>query len=240
MRGRRSWSTLVAAIALVALVGVVVVDDRPVGGDPVLSSRPERRPGPTRVLLVGDSIGDQYAMEAQDALADRGVEVSMWAVWGKGLLDADLRDGSWFASLVADVDPDVVVLENVGNYNSPEFGDPVADSPEFYAAWDDAVRRDVAIFGSAGATVVVVKGPKSAAEPFASRTPVINALYDQVPGVVLVDGWAALGGEVFDPDLHWADGVHLTEAGAARLADAVVATIDRVLQGGGSFTTGSG
>ncbi len=221
---------MVAGLAMLTLlVGVVVIDDDP-RRDPAPTSAPAsaETPRPSRVLFIGDSIGDQFSAVTSAELAEEGYDTQVWAVWGKGLLDHDLRDGTFFASLVADFDPDVVVLENVGNYN-PQPGDAAADSDAMYDEWARVVTQDVAILSGRGAAVVVVRGPASAAEPLASRTPRINALYDQLEGVVLADGWAALGGDQFRADLHWDDGVHLTDAGAVALSDAVRQVLDGVL-----------
>ena len=54
-----------------------------------------RRPGPPRVLLMGDSITASYQDETETLLARRGYQVIKAGRGGTGLLDADHCTGQW-------------------------------------------------------------------------------------------------------------------------------------------------
>jgi len=197
--------------------------------------------GPTRVLLVGDSVMHQLG----DALTDqvpRGVNVRNEAVWGSGLLSPWFVD--WPANLndlLDRYDPDVVVFLFVGNYN---FGGPheyetasgvrIPDrtAPAFFRAWQAQAEHMTERASEDAEVAWILPPPMSGPDGQA----VVNGLrrgYEKVAddtGAELIDADDVLArddgsfmarGTNADGQavpLRSPDGVHLAPAGAARLA----------------------
>jgi len=74
-------------------------------------SRPGRRPGATRVLLIGDSFTQQYYSTAAALLQGLGYSTATWYYGGTGLLDVGLYNSTWLDDLISLYDPDKVVME---------------------------------------------------------------------------------------------------------------------------------
>jgi hypothetical protein len=205
--------------------------------------------GPTRVLLVGDSVMHQLG----DALVDqvpRGVNVRNEAVWGSGLLSPWFVD--WPANLndlLDRYDPDVVVFLFVGNYN---FGGdheyetasgvriPDRTSPAFFRAWQAQAEHmterasedaDVAwvlpppMSGPDGQAVVdgLRRGYEKVADDTGADLIDADDVLARADGSFMARGRGAGGQTV---SLRSPDGVHLAPAGAARLAALVDDQLD--------------
>lgn len=200
--------------------------------------------GPTRVLLVGDSVMYQVG-SALTEQAPPGVRVRNEAVWGSGLLSPWYVDWPRNLNDILDhYDADIVVFLFVGNYNfggSRQFetasGERIPDrtSPAFFRAWEAQAERmteraaedaDVAWIlpppMSSPDGQAVVDGLRDVYQAVADDTDadLINA-YDVLagPNGAFLARDANANGET-EP-LRSADGVHLAPAGARRLATLV-------------------
>jgi lysophospholipase L1-like esterase len=193
--------------------------------------RKHRKPGPVRLLLVGDSITVNYQGVAASLLARKGYQVTQAGYPRSGLLDADLCDGRHARELLAYADPDVVVFEANGNYalaGGPVPCPPVVapGSTEWYRRWKAAARLNQNILTSNGAKFLWVLNPSVSSEPKRSRLPRINAIYRRLAGkrARLVDAWRNFGGTTFDQRLRY-DDQHLNAAGAKRLSFLIVLAV---------------
>jgi hypothetical protein len=209
-------------------------------------------PSTEHVLLIGDSILRQTGPALGDELGD-GYTVHNEAVNGSGLLTPDVYD--WLErapELLAQTDPDVVVVEFLGNYTDDpsEFwrtGDghvirSVSD-PQFAPEFGEQARRLMQHIARSDAAVVWVLPPPMATDELQGVVDALTeqflALQERFPGITYVDADDALAG----PDGGYAarlpvngrlrpirtgDGVHLTLAGQRLLADLIGRAVTRV------------
>ena len=192
--------------------------------------RKRRRPGPLRVLLVGDSITMNYSGLAATALAAKGYEVIQFGVGGSSILDADACKGHRARILLNAFDPDVVVYQNTGNYHRPCPPQVAYASKQFYRQWKAAARVNQRILISKGARFFWILNPAVRHPVVTPAVPQINAIFRAVgatkpANVKLIDAWTPFGGATFNPALHVADGIHLSPAGAQTMANLVVAAV---------------
>ncbi len=206
-------------------------------------------PSTEHVLLVGDSILRQTGPTLADELGS-DVTVHNGAVNGSGLLTPDLCD--WLErapDLLAQYDPDVVVVEFIGNYTD-EPGESwrtrdghvirdVAD-PGFAPAFGDQARRLMLRLAESDARVVWVLPPPMATDELQAvvdaLTEQFQTLGDRFPQVSYADADDALAG----PDggyasrlpvngrsrpVRTADSVHLTAAGQRALAQLIAPAV---------------
>lgn len=231
--------TILGIVVVVAVVGALVVK--------LVLLQPDR------VLLSGDSILRQTG-PALDNSFGRDVEVTNKAVNGSGLLTPG--DVDWVKRLerqVADDDPAVVVFLFIGNYTDTDLfpddaGNPIQkNSPEFFAAWGREADRMMQVLedaGSEAAVFWVLPPPQISPENRATTTGLRQAYVDLAerwPAITLIDANDALAGpngeylgsitnrqgEVVD--LRAPDTVHLSDAGARRLARTINNAIDPAL-----------
>jgi hypothetical protein len=182
--------------------------------------RAGRRSGATRVLIVGDSLTYQSGLPGKAMFAAAGYDAFIDGVAGSGLLDADRADGTWLDPLVALLDPDIVVIEFVGNYRAETAVDPSVErgSPAFLTQWQAAAQRLVRHAAVRGAAVDwVLSPPMLTITPFAFE-PFLNAGYRALIGVGLIDAFTPFGGPGFDADYRGWDSVHLNDRGSALLS----------------------
>lgn len=188
------------------------------------SVRKHRKPGPVRVLLVGDSLTVSYQSATATKLATSGYLVTRAGVAQSSILDRGVCDGAAARALLASADPDVVVFENNGNYGLRPGINPCAPrvkpgSQAFYRQWMAAARRNQKILTSRNAKFLWVLSPSVSGAPKRPMIPKINSVYQRIAGkrIGLIDAWDAFGGSRFDPRLH--DGAQqLNAAGADRMA----------------------
>jgi lysophospholipase L1-like esterase len=136
---------------------------------------------------------------------------------------------------VAGFDPDVVVLEFIGNYRS--FGDPGLpgvdiNTPAFYAAWQAEARELTVAARARGADVYWVLGPSvGITAQWRDRVHVLAGGYrrlgEELCGIGYVDAFALLGDPWSPSPRRNPDGVHLTGAGGAALAHAIFERVTR-------------
>jgi hypothetical protein len=222
------WLLVVAVV--VAAVAV------PIG---VLHSRP------ARVELMGDSLMLGAAPDVSTDLGLEGdrVDASL-AVDGAGLLD---NSPDWLdkaRTVVARFDPDIVVVEYVGNYGT--FGGPIPGvtvySPAFFRDWAVRSQRLEDILTSRGATVYWVIGPPIAPRVAAVGVQRLDAIYEHLrapaggrPPLIDITGAVTGGTGRYRLSLpgpggrpipvHRPDGVHFTRYGDALMARAIAQAI---------------
>jgi hypothetical protein len=91
---------------------------------------------PKRVLCIGDSLTSGAAQAVTNQLQAKGFDPEVHAIPGSGLLDTKVNWADQARQVVAQFDPDVVVVEFIGDYgllgerpgvapNSREFFHPV-------------------------------------------------------------------------------------------------------------------
>jgi hypothetical protein len=201
------------------------------------------------VLLIGDSImkqGGEYVEEALESRDDIGsIAVENAGVNGSGLLTPGEYDWHREAEeLVAELDPEIIVVLFVGNYASGDGryvgpdGQPVEGyTPEFFSAWGAEADRLMEILTADGAEVYWVQPPPMLLDEGARRVSELRTTYqllaDRWPGTGVIDGTAALAGT--DGGFSWelpddtgapqvaraADSVHLTAFGSRLLGEAI-------------------
>jgi hypothetical protein len=168
--GRHPWRFAFALVLLVAAVGI------PLG---VLEAQP------TTVAVVGDSLSAESlpAIEAYlELFNDRVVPV---AQPGSGILDTEVNWQAHAASLIAEHDPSVVVVEFIGDYGFLGARPGIASgSPAFFAAWAAAAQALEDTLSSRGATVYWVVGPPVANPTLQATISELDAIYAhlKVPG----------------------------------------------------------
>jgi hypothetical protein len=231
-RGAVAVGVAVALVVIGVVAWLVLRDDAPSEPEAFDSAcgtvvrPPAGTDTTTTLLLVGDSIMAQPSCTVAATLAPLGVETHLHAIGGSGLLangdDAQRR----FARLLASVDPDAVAALYVGNYIGPPASDgdgrPIAaDTPEFFAAWQERARELSEAADGAGAELFWVQPPPVRDSPRAARlfegyttlgdgTLPSGAVLGGAGGAYVADKPECAGGEPLRND----DGLHLTPAGA--------------------------
>ena len=115
---------------------------------------------PKTVLCVGDSLTSGAAQALNDQLQAKGFDPVLHAIPGSGLLDTKVNWADQARQLVAQFNPDVVVVEFIGDYGLLGERPGVAiNSPPFFAQWGSAAQQLEDIFTSGGAQVYWVLGP---------------------------------------------------------------------------------
>ena len=200
--------------------------------------------GLRRVLMVGDSLtfGAIPALDAE--LSSHGVGTRYVGYSATGLLSGQ---GWWNREITAQVEdwhPDVVVIEACCNYanGEPEYvedsGQAVAaDSEQMYTEWAAMAADAVERAGEEGADVLWVTTPcvvEWGDGPTATRVAMFNEIsagldVEQVDwaGALCPDGAFATSLEVdgAEVEVRAEDGLHLTDAGDAIIADVTWSTI---------------
>jgi len=198
-------------------------------------------PGPTRVLLVGDSVMNQTGQQLR-RLTGTGMDIRNEAVNGSGLLTPWLYD--WQQRLPAVLDgyqPDIVVFLFVGNYTfgsdrryETADGERVEQrgSDAFFAAWQRQARTLTERAAETAEVVwvlpppmqrqrdqAVVDGLREGYQEIADEVEDTSATdaYEVLAEDGAYDAWTrGPGGDRVR--LRLPDGVHLARTGARRLA----------------------
>jgi lysophospholipase L1-like esterase len=222
---QRSVSCRGAAALLVALVTLLF----PAIADAAIAGK-SRRPGPIRVLLVGDSITASYQDEAAALLRARGYQVVLAGLHGRSLLDQNMCKGAAVSLLRAFHDPDVVVLEGISNYalltagGIPPCQPMVAKySKAFYREWRKAAKANTK--AADRKRTIWVLAPQTRSDVGIRRLNDIYRKLGRYPLARTVDAWTSFGGATYNASLHVADGIHLNQAGQNRLAALVAAAV---------------
>jgi hypothetical protein len=194
------------------------------------TATPAGAEAPQRVLLVGDSILRQTGPALADSLG-AGFSVRNVAVNGSGLLTPRFFD--WPARVDGELDritPDLVVVSFIGNYT----GDPAGlwttadghvvesiEDPTFAVEWGRQTEALLDTLAPTGARVVLVLPPDIPVPAVQAVVEQLRVEYERVaaahPEVTLVDADAVLEG----PEDRAPDGVHLSDRGERRLAQAI-------------------
>jgi len=205
--------------------------------------------GPTRVLLIGDSVMNQLATGLERQVGP-GVEIRDAAVFGSGLLSP------WFVDwpprlnrVLEDYDPDVILFLFVGNYDhdsgqyqeTPD-GDPITTrtSTAFFEAWQEQAEV-MSERATEAAPVTWILPPPMQPPEWQAVVDGLREVYREVAdgsGTDTLDAYDTLatpeGGFLArgrDPQgrpalLRTVDGVHLTPAGSDVLAAEVIEALD--------------
>src|ERR1700730_239914 len=124
---RRRWPWVMAFAVGASAVAVIVVLPRVV---------------PKRVLCIGDSLTSGAALAVTEQLQARGFEPGVHAIPGSGLLDTKVNWADQARQLVAQFNPDVVVVEFIGDYGLLGERPGVApNSHEFFTQWASAAQE---------------------------------------------------------------------------------------------------
>jgi lysophospholipase L1-like esterase len=175
--------------------------------------------------LLGDSITEQYSLGAVPTLLAQGYDVRARGIGGTGLLDANECRGQRATATLTQDDPDIVILQNIGNYGFNPACDPTMPfgTEAFYGAWHRAAQQVTDILRSRGGDVVwMLNPPVPAGSPWETSVLRFNDIYRFIalgtPGVGIVDAFNPFGGRTFDATVRAADGVHLNASGVTRMA----------------------
>lgn len=205
--------------------------------------------GGKKVLLIGDSLTAQSAGTTSAGLEAHGYDVQVMALPGSGLLDTDPRI-NWparFANLVRSYNPDVVVVEFIGNYGIFGLRPGVADgSPRFYSEWTAAAQNAENVLGSRHAVVYWVIGPPvrrdfseaklMALDKIYEHLKVPHALYGSPPTIDMITPFGGPNGQYTQDkvgahgqvvQLRLPDGTHFTPAGELVFGEIVTNAVSR-------------
>jgi hypothetical protein len=186
-----------------------------------------RRPGPIRVLLMGDSV-TYFSQNRVQPLLGPKYQVITGAVAGQSLLDQNVCNGTWARSLVQLYDPDVIVVEYLGNYrNLQPFGvgscvSTPYGSAKFYKKWETSARMQQRSLRVKGGRVIWAQMPTTNFPPYYNSL-IFNAIYAKIAGkqATLLDAWTPFGGPIYNAAKHQTDGIHFNTPGNVLYASLV-------------------
>jgi hypothetical protein len=230
-RWSRRWLALALSVLVVA--------------SPTSGRLPSTRDTTRRVVLMGDSLLAQASADITRGLTRDGYHVDASAAYpGAGLLDTRIDWLAVAARLVRTENPAMAVVEYVGNYGVYGSIPGVrVYSKSFYARWATAAQRLEDILASRGARVYWVIGPPVAPRAAEAGIVALDHIYEHLhrPGSSarpqLINVTPALSGGtghyrafLRGPGgrlvrVRQPDGVHLTSAGEALFARAVLAAL---------------
>lgn len=192
----------------------------------------ERRPGPPRLVLIGDSLMYQATPATEAVFRPRGWEVSGNAIPGSGLLLTAPGETvpAWerrSRELVEEVDPDVVIATFIGVYFTQDGSDgPALGSEEMRKAWAASFRRVDAVLRSRGATVWWTLVPPIRDSPWREQALLVNDVARAEAPRRTIDAYNEFGGDgPWDPTDRDPDGTHFDATGNARFAQLLVDTV---------------
>ena len=199
-----------------------------------------------KVLLIGDSIMQSAGPAATGALQRQGYHVRVVAYFGTGLLDARFDWLGRMRQVVAQYQPDTVVVEFVGNYGVFGTRPGIVDmTPQFYAAWASVAQQATDVLSSGHAQVYWVLGPPLAKPVPEQKLRLLDQIYlglrapasparhplfvDEAKPFSDVQGRylpSVVGPDGKPVPLRAPDGIHLAvPAGTQRFADAIAAEV---------------
>ena len=173
---------MIVVAAIVAVTVIVLV------ADAFLSARP------TRIALYGDSLSMQAAQDFQFLAVESGKTTLLGAYNGQAPCDVLPR----LESDATSWQPDVAVLEFVGDNLTPCMKPYAVGTPAYYAKYQQDMTTAVHILRSHGVQVVLIGGPMMKDPGLAQNVQRLNAMY------------AALASST--------SGVHYVDAGQSVLA----------------------
>jgi hypothetical protein len=142
---RRVWPWVTALIVAGVAVAVVVVPSHVVA---------------KRVLCIGDSLTSGAAQAVISQFQAKGFDPEIHAIPGSGLLDTKVNWAEQARQLVAQFDPDVVIVEFIGDYGLLGERPGVApNSSQFFDQWASASQQLENDLTAHGAQVYWVLGP---------------------------------------------------------------------------------
>ncbi len=231
-------------VTLSTTLGTVIraIGTLEIRGDAAGTTRAGRQPGPPRVAIMGDSIASGYTDYLKPVLEAKGYAVAEYAVPKTGLLDYNQCQGQLASSVVTSLDPDIVIIEDVGNYGYfPCTPSLIVGSPPFFTAWQAAALATTAALRSNGASVYWVLGPGTPVDHYSVTIPGTNTIYQQIasttPNVYAIDAWTPFGGKEPDLTLRASDALHLDMAGDQLITSVIVSAIPAGVPGPPSSVT---
>ncbi len=223
---RHRWRWAVAALVVIAITVAAVV---------VVVTRQRR------VLCIGDSLTLQSAPALKADLGSKGFTSQVAAIGGSGLLDTKVSWDTIAHEQVSNYNPDVVVVEFIGNYGIFGSRPGIADkTPAYYAAWEAAAQQLEDILTSRRAQVYWVMGPPVARPSDNVKLMTLDHIYANLhapntrtghpPLIDAIKPFSGPSGGYSEylpgPDgtpvqMRQADGTHFTLAGIARFGQVV-------------------
>ena len=192
----------------------------------------DRKPGPPRVVLIGDSLMYQASPATEAVFQARGWETSPNGVPGTGILLTAPGESvpAWeqrSAEILDDFDPDVVVLTFIGaHYTTDGSEPPPLAGEEMREAWTAAFRRLDALLRSRGATVWWTLVPPIRDAPWRDQALLVNEITRAEAPERTIDAYEEFGGDgPWDPTDRDPDGTHFDETGNQRFAELVADTV---------------
>jgi len=134
-----------------------------------------------KVVLMGDSLTAESSLNTALFLSPLGYEVQSAALGGSGLLDTKVNWVANARALVAQDDPNIVVVEFIGDYGI--YGTPpglVNHSLSFYADWAKVAQQLENVLTSRGATVYWVIGPPVAIPANSAAIAILDHIYEHL------------------------------------------------------------
>jgi hypothetical protein len=200
---------------------------------------------PKRVLCIGDSLMSGAALDVTGQLQMKGFDPKVHAIPGSGLLDTKINWLDQARQLVTQFDPDVVVVEFIGDYGLLGERPGVApNSPQFFDQWAAATRQLESALTSRGAQVYWVLGPPVAQAVGEHELVDLDYIYQALRAsntatrraltIDAVQPFSASHGGYSeylpDPQGHLVqirtpDGTHMTEAGDLLFANTVASAV---------------
>jgi len=198
-----------------------------------------------KVLAIGDSLTAQSTPALVADLRAKGFDPQVHAISGSGLLDTKVNWATEVTSSVRSFDPDIVVVEFIGDYGLFGTRPGVAfRSPQFYEEWVVAAQELEQILTSRGAQVYWVTGPPVAQAAGEQQVQEIDHIYEALRASNTASGrpltidevtpFSAPGGGYteFLPgpggnpvQVRAPDGTHFTQAGTERFAGVIADAI---------------
>lgn len=213
---------------------------------PAIATRVPTAEDPLRIWLGGDSMTIELSQSVEEAAALRPeLQLTTHPQVSSGLTRPDFFDWpTYFAEEVLPTDPEVIAVMFGANDSQGMEIDGTAYQPSS-PEWQAEYRRRVGVvmdqLRGEGRLVLWIGQPRMRESGFDERMGVLDTIYAEEaaarPWVEFLDSRPVLspdteGFQVTDANgdaLRQSDGVHLDRAGAALLAEAVLAAVDETV-----------
>ena len=193
----RGIALAVTSVYLTATVWSVVVSTPPawalVNPAPVRPSVPDfAPPGPSRIVLYGDSLVSEAAQDFSVFASESGASVRVRTYPGTAICD-------YFSSMAADAEgwqPTIAVLAFSGDAFTQCMAGVQLGSPQYFTKYKDDTQTAISIFRSYGTKVILVGLPLVASPVLSQNVSFLNAIYRFLaasnPGVTYDDAGQAV------------------------------------------------
>jgi hypothetical protein len=201
-----------------------------------------------KVLFLGDSLTYQSASALTADIGAKGFQAQVEPVAGSGLLDTKVNWAQRARQYIATINPDIVVVEFVGDYGLFGTRPGITDqSPQFYADWMLAAQQLEDILTSRHAQVYWVIGPPVQKPALDQKIFTLDRIYMSLhapdttsgkpPTIDVAPAFSTPSGAYSQSlpgpggtlvQLRLSDGVHFTPAGIERYSEVVCAAVKPV------------